>query len=110
MARRPLDRRELRAQAEAAEARGIPLGDGSGGRSRSRSDVRPLRDKPAAAPRTRVVWAVCDHGGRVVATFDYAEKADAEARAAALKTAGKGTHFVRSVKEPIGASGTSSAD
>ena len=100
MSKRPLNRRELRAQVEAAEARGIPMGDAPGG--------RPLRDKPAAAPRTRVVWAVCDLGGRVVATFDYAEKAQAEARAADLKARGKGAHFVRSIKEPIGASGTSS--
>lgn len=108
MSKRPLNRRELRAQVEAAEARGIPMGDAPGGRPRSRSELRPLRDKPAAAPRTRVVWAVCDLGGRVVATFDYAEKAQAEARAADLKARGKGAHFVRSIKEPIGASGTSS--
>ena len=49
----------------------------------------------------RVVWAVCDVGGRTVATFDYPCKADAEALVAKLKSQGKGTHFVRSVKEPI---------
>ena len=49
----------------------------------------------------RVVWAVCDIGGRTVATFDYPRKADAEALAAALKAKGKGSHFVRSVKEPM---------
>ena len=49
----------------------------------------------------RVVWAVCDVGGRTVATFDYPNKADAEALVARLKTQGKGTHFVRSLKEPI---------
>ena len=50
----------------------------------------------------RVVWAVCDVGGRTVATFDYPDKADAEAKAAELKARGKGEHFVRSVKEPMG--------
>jgi hypothetical protein len=49
----------------------------------------------------RVVWAVCDIGGRTVATFDYPCKADAEALIARLKTQGKGTHFLRSLKEPI---------
>jgi hypothetical protein len=49
----------------------------------------------------RVVWAVCDVGGRTVATFDYPSKAEAEALAAKLKGQGKGMHFVRSVKEPI---------
>lgn len=109
MARRPLNRHELRAQVDAAEARGIPLGDDSAARRRSRSEAPRLRDKPAPAPRTRVVWAVCDHGGRVVATFDYADKAEAEAKAAALKAAGKGTHFLRSVKEPLAGAGGSSA-
>jgi hypothetical protein len=49
----------------------------------------------------RVVWAVCDVGGRTVATFDYPSKADAEALVARLKAQGKGMHFVRSVKEPM---------
>jgi len=40
-------------------------------------------------------------GGRTVATFDYAQKADAEAHIAALKARGKGPHFLRSIKEPM---------
>jgi hypothetical protein len=50
----------------------------------------------------RVVWAVCDVGGRTVKTFDYTCKAEAEAFMAELKARGKGMHFVRSLKEPIG--------
>ena len=50
----------------------------------------------------RVVWAVCDIGGRTVQTFDYSDKALAEARATELKAKGKGSHFVRSIKEPMG--------
>ena len=100
MARRTLNRRELRAEAEAAEAMGI--GNGPDARKPPRTKSEPsLRPKPAAAPRMRVVWAVCDVGGRTVATFDYPCKADAEALVARLKTQGKGTHFVRSLKEPI---------
>jgi len=110
MSRRPLNRRDLRAAAEAAEARGIPQGRDSGSRPRSRPESSGLRPKPAEAPRMKVVWAVCDVGGRTVATFDYARKADAEARIAELKAKGKGMHFLRSVKEPIGYSGSSSDD
>ena len=111
MSRRPLNRRDLRAAAEAAAARGIPLGPESGSKPRSRSESSGGgRSKPQAAPRMKVVWAVCDVGGRTVASFDYADKAAAEARAAELKAKGKGSHFVRSVKEPIGSGGTSSAD
>src|SRR5271156_5259768 len=100
MARRTLNRRELRAPAEAAER--IGSGKGPEPREPTRSKSEPsLRPKPAAAPRMRVVWAVCDVGGRTVATFDYPCKADAEALVAKLKSQGKGTHFVRSLKEPI---------
>ena len=49
----------------------------------------------------RMVWAVCDMGGRTVATFEYSQKSDAEAHIALLKAKGKGSHFLRSVKEPI---------
>jgi hypothetical protein len=101
MARRTLNRRELRAEAEAAEALGIKGTDAtsrSPSRPRSDSEKRP---KPAPTARMRVVWAVCDVGGRTVSTFDYADKADAEALVASLKAQGKGTHFLRSVKEPM---------
>jgi hypothetical protein len=100
MARRTLNRHELRAAAEAAEAMGI--GNESDARKPPRAKSEPTRrPKPSAAPRMRVVWAVCDVGGRTVATFDYPSKAAAEALAAQLKSQGKGTHFVRSLKEPI---------
>ncbi len=101
MARRTLNRRELRAAAEAAEAMGIKAQADSpkpGPPARSEPLRRP---KAAAGPRMRVVWAVCDLGGRAVATFEYPHKADAEALIAQLKAQGKGTHFLRSVKEPV---------
>jgi hypothetical protein len=49
----------------------------------------------------RVVWAVCDVGARTVATFDYTAKSEAEALIARLKAQGKGTHFLRSIKQPM---------
>jgi hypothetical protein len=100
MARRTLNRRELRAEAEAAEAMGLSnLADP---RHSPRPKTEPaLRPKPAASPRMRLVWAVCDVGGQPVATFEYPCKAEAEALVAQLKAKGKGTHFLRSVKEPI---------
>lgn len=98
MARRTLNRHELRAAVEAAEA----LGLNTPPERKPRSEPTERRPKPAPAARMRVVWAVCDVGGRTVATFDYPNKADAEARAVELKAKGKGPHFVRSIKEPMG--------
>ena len=98
MARRTLNRHELRAEAEAAEA----LGLNKAPERKPKSEPTERRPKPAPAARMRVVWAVCDIGGRTVATFEYTKKADAEAHATALKVKGKGAHFVRSVKEMMG--------
>ncbi len=93
--------RDMRLEYEAAEARGLIPAEDSSSR-RSRSEPRERKPQPSNAPRMKVVWAVCDMGGRSVATFDYPQKADAEALAAALKAKGKGNHFVRSEKVPIG--------
>jgi len=97
MARRILNRHELRAEAEAAEAMGLNTPPAR----KPRNDAPQLRPKPVNSPRLRVVWAVCDVGGRTVATFDYPRKAEADAHATALKARGKGSHFVRSIKVPI---------
>ena len=98
MGRRPLNRLELRAAAEAAEA----LGLNTPPERKPKAPPADRRPKPAASARMKVVWAVCDLGGRTVATFDYPDKAQAEALAAQLKAKGKGEHFLRSVKEPMG--------
>jgi hypothetical protein len=102
MGRRTLNRMELRAEAEAAEALGLDKEPESKRAPRAKSEPS-RRPKPVASPRMRVVWAVCDVGGRTIATFEYTSKADAEAMIARLKTQGKGMHFLRSVKEPISA-------
>jgi hypothetical protein len=49
----------------------------------------------------RIVWAVCDVGGRTVATFAYADKAQAEAHMLQLQASGKDQHFLRAIKEPM---------
>ena len=98
MARRTLNRHELRAAVEAAEA----LGLNTPSEKKPRSAPTERRPKPAPSARMRVVWAVCDIGGRTVKTFEYPNKAEAEALAADLKARGKGNHFVRSLKEAMG--------
>jgi hypothetical protein len=96
----------MRQEHEAAVARGLVPEQGE---SRPRGTRAPSTREPAARPkasagppRLKVVWLVCDVGGRTVETFAYAEKAEAEALAAKLKAQGKGNHFVRSDKVPMG--------
>ena len=99
MGRRPRNRLELRAEAEAVERLGLNTKPERRTRTEDPADRRP---KPTpSAPRMKVVWAVCDVGGRTVASFDYSDKPAAEAHAAELKSKGRGMHFVRSVKEPM---------
>ncbi|MFY7948408.1 MAG: hypothetical protein ACOVRP_04255, partial [Gemmatimonas sp.] len=50
---------------------------------------------PAAAPRVRIVWMVCDAAGRDVKQFPYAQEQEARAEAAQLTTSTGKTHFVK---------------
>ncbi len=95
MARRTRSIRDLRAEAEALERLGL-LDTKPARKPRSESTER--RPKPELEQKMRVVWAVRDIGGRTVKTFDYPDKAAAEALAAELKAKGKGNHFVASEK------------
>jgi hypothetical protein len=100
MARRVRSIREMRQEYEAAEARGLVSQEST---ARPRGEPRePTRPKPSPAPKMKVVWAVCDMGNRVVATYDYPQKTEAEAHADQLKARGKGKHFVRAEKVPMG--------
>ena len=100
MARRTRSLREMRAEVEAAEARGL-ISTSKPARPRSTQGESEGRERPGNQPRLRMVWAVCDAGGRTIVTFDYPKKDDAEAHAQALTAKGKGRYFVRSIKEPI---------
>ncbi len=97
MARRTLNLRELRAQVEAAERLGI----NTPAERKPRAEPVERRPKPEAVRRMKVVWAVCDLGGRTIRTFDYSEKADAETFAAEMKAKTRDNHFVRSEKVPM---------
>jgi hypothetical protein len=97
MARRTVNIRDLRAQVEAAER----LGLNTPPERKPRAESTERRPKPEAHQKMRVVWAVRDIGGRTVKTFDYSDKAEAEAFAADLKARDKGNHFVASEKVPM---------
>lgn len=94
MARRTLNLRELRAQVEAAEA----LGLNTPSERKPRAEPSERRPKPEAKDRMKVVWAVCDQGGRTIRTFDYADKAQAEAFASERQAKTRDHHFVRPEK------------
>jgi hypothetical protein len=125
--RRTLNRSDLRAQSEAAEAReseekddaeeeeAEEAGDDDGGddedgapkKAKVKAKAAPKkkaapRKKAVKEVRMRAVWVVLDNGGKRLKEFTYAQKADAEAFMAEKAEEKKGTYYIQLVKEPIG--------
>jgi hypothetical protein len=115
MAGRPQNRLELRRQYEAAEpldpvedeSLDVPDLDEDTDEEERKPKKKKVPSKPRAvkapkpAARMRIVWTVVNDAFKPVATFEYAKKDEAEARAAELTAKGKGTHFVQKTKEPM---------
>jgi hypothetical protein len=117
MAGKPLNRLELRRQNDAAEPLD-PMEDESEDQAEEPDDEEvaerkakkkkaPAKSKAKSAKpvkpatRMRIVWTVMNDAFKPLATFEYAQKEAAEARAAELTAKGKGTHFVMKTKEPM---------
>ena len=111
MARRVLDRRELREQAKEAQRREAAGPDGAGEEAGAPTAVVKAK-KPAAAkgrrprpkkapPRLCARWGVFDAGMKQVAVFDYNQRAAADEKLAQLLARQKGTYFLRIVKESM---------
>jgi hypothetical protein len=100
MARRILNRRELREQAEQMPRQEATDADaaGAGGapvkkKGKARRPAIPKGKKPRpkkAAPRLCARWGVFDGGMKQVAVFDYNQRAAAEEKVAALLARNKG--------------------
>ena len=117
MARRILNRRELRAASDAAARRKDKSRDDSTSTqetAESASEKKPkARKKTTTTTRTRksraakkvakmkVVWAVFSNANQQVKVFEYSQRAEAEKEAAKLTRDKKSTHFVNPVKVPI---------
>jgi hypothetical protein len=111
MARRILDRRELREQADEAERREAAVPDSAG--SGAVAPAEPVKAKKLAAakgrkprpkkapPRLCARWGVFDAAMKQVAIFDYNQRAAAEEKLAGLLARQKGPYFLQIVKEPM---------
>src|SRR6266568_3753749 len=110
MARRILNRKDLRADYEAAERR-------KSEDEEEEEEVAPKKRKPAKEPkakakakprsraakitRMKVVWGVFNNSNQRVAVYEYPKRKEADDHAARLTADKKSTHFVQPVKEPI---------
>jgi hypothetical protein len=98
MARKVVDRKELRKQAEAAEAAGATE---KKGKKKATPTKRKSRAKAAEPTRKKLFWGVFSPSLKRVALFEFHEQAQALQKAEELSKSGKSPHFVQRVKEDI---------
>ncbi len=95
MARKILNRKELRAENDAAEAsEKKPKKEKAPAKRKSRS-------KASKEVRLKAFWAVYTQSMKPVAKFEYNERKQADKKAADLSASGKSPHFVQLLKEVI---------
>jgi hypothetical protein len=97
MARKVLNRRELRAAAEAAgeTAEAPPK------KAAKKPTARKSRAKTAKEVRLKAFWGVFNQSMKRIALFEYAERKQADKKAEEMTASGKSPHFVQLVKEVI---------
>jgi hypothetical protein len=97
MARKVVDRKELRKQAEAAEA-----AETTEKKAKKKAPTkRKSRAKAAEVTRKKLFWGVFSPSLKRVALYEFHEKAEADKKAEELSKSGKSPHFVQKVKEDI---------
>ncbi|QDU27710.1 hypothetical protein ETAA8_27990 [Anatilimnocola aggregata] len=112
MARKVINRRELREQSDAAEARGAGAddaeveaveGEEEGGKVKKKKAApkRKSRAKSTEPARLKLFWGVFNQASKRIAKYDFTQKKQAEAKAAELSAGGKNQHFVAKVKEAV---------
>jgi len=116
MAGRILNRRELRKQADQADAEAdVEVGTADaeapeapakpakkGAKAKAPAAAKPKKPRKKKAPvRMCARWAVYDTGMKQVALFDYNQRAMADDKAAELRAKKNGVYFVQILKEPM---------
>ena len=108
MARKVLNRKELRGEAEAAQ-RAANNGDAvaePATKTRAKTAVKtPVKRKPrtkvAKEVRLKAFWGVFSQSLNPVVLFEYSQRSQADAKAKDLSESKKSPHFVQLVKKII---------
>ena len=104
MARKILNRKELRNEADAAERmEGQEEGTAKAKvvKEKKAPVKRKSRAKVAKEVRLKAFWGVFNQTMRRISLFEYSQRAEADKKAAELSESGKTPHFVMLVKEAI---------
>jgi len=97
MARKIVNRKELRAEAEAAEK----IQAEKKTAPKKKAAPRPSRAKAVVEVRMKLFWGVFNQSLKRVALYEFSEKDEADKKAEELSKSGKTPHFVQKVKEAI---------
>jgi hypothetical protein len=98
MARKILNRKELRAENDSAER---AEGDQPAVAKKKAPVKRKTRAKVAKEVRLKAFWGVFNQSLKRIAVFDYSKRGEADKKAADLSENQKTPHFVQLVKEVI---------
>ena len=101
MARKVVNRKELRAEAEAAERAEAAKPKKKKKAAKKKKAKRKSRAKTPVDVRLKLFWGVFNQSMKRVALFEFNQKKDAEKKAADLTKSRKSPHFVQKVKEVI---------
>lgn len=103
MARKVLNRKELREESDAAERDSKTKKKAVKGEEEAKKKPvkRKSRAKTAKEVRLKAFWGVFNQSMKRVALFDYSQRKQADKKAAELSTSAKSPHFVQPVKEVI---------
>jgi hypothetical protein len=102
MARKVLNRKELRAENDAAEAAGAKAKTKK--KAAAPDGEKPKRKSRVKVPkevRLKAFWGVFNQSMKRVALFEYSQRKQAEKKASELSTSSKTPHFIQPVKEAI---------
>lgn len=104
MARKVLNRKELREESDAAERQQAASGDAAPAEKTVKKKAAPRKaraKKVAAEVRLKAFWGVFNQSMRRIAVFEYNQRKQAQEKAEALSESQKTPHFVQLVKEVI---------
>jgi hypothetical protein len=101
MARKIVNRKALREEAEAAERNPETKTKAKKKATKRKSTARKSRAKVAAEARIKLFWGVFNQAMKPVAVFEYDQKEAATQKAESLSQSGKSPHLVQKIKQVI---------
>lgn len=101
MARKIVNRKELRREGEAAEKAGAEEKAPVKKKAKAPAKPRKSRAKSTKGVRLKAFWGIFNQSMKRVAVFEYSQRDKADTKATELSGSQRTPHFVQLVKEAI---------